>query len=103
MKQGPNKGQILFAKHLRELGLVFLEQLKFHSKRKWRFDFVLISSNIAIEIDGMYAGRHQGWGKDYEKQNVATMMGYRLLRFTTQEVERGKAKQFLAEWLGGSK
>lgn len=103
MKQSPNKGQILFAKHLAELKLAFREQVQFKPDRRWKFDFVLMDSMIAIEIDGMYKGRHQGWGGDYEKQNVAIMLGWRVLRFTTREVERGKAKAWLAEWIGGGR
>ena len=100
MKSKPNVGQILMATHLKELGLGFCEQFKFHQDRKWLLDFYLPEYAIGIEIDGYFAGKHgAGYGSDNEKQNTATMSGIRMLRFSTNAVKRGEAKQFLSEWL----
>lgn len=60
---------------------------------------------LAIEIEGglFVQGRHSrgvGMQKDMDKYNAATMMGYRVLRFSTTDVLRGRAKAFLAEHLG---
>jgi very-short-patch-repair endonuclease len=99
MKRGPNVGQLLMAKALDELKLSYAREVQFYAPRKWRFDFV-VDQSIAIEVDGYYAGHHgTGFGSDNEKQNVATMMGFRCLRFSTNDVKRGKAKAFLQEWL----
>ena len=103
MKRGPNLAAILLAKHLKELGLAFKQEYKFHPERKWRFDF-LLDSGVVIEIEGsVYAqGRHtrgKGFEQDCEKYNTATMMGYRVLRFSTGQVLRGEAKKFLGYWL----
>jgi very-short-patch-repair endonuclease len=73
---------------------------------------------LAVEIDGgRYApggGRHAGDG-DREKLNVATVLGWRVLRFSTQQVEREPERVVevivlaydgetrLPGWLGGSR
>jgi len=72
----------------------------------------------AVEIDGgRYApggGRHAGDG-DREKLNVATILGWRVLRFSTQQVEREPERVVevivlaydgetrLPDWLGRSR
>lgn len=95
-----SEAELLFAVHLKELGQRFRWHVKFHCVRKWEWDFVLLDHGIAIEIDGYFKGRHgAGWGADNEKRNTGTMMGYRVLVFSTKDVSRGKAKAFLAEFL----
>jgi len=96
---------ILFEKHLKELrvGMVTPEY-RFHEQRRWRFDYYLLEKGIAIEIEGAIwsRGRHtrgKGYQADLDKYNAATMMGYRVLRFSTEDVMRGRAKAFLAEHL----
>jgi very-short-patch-repair endonuclease len=91
--------------HLRELGLSWLKEVRFHAERRWRFDYMLLDAQVAIEIEGAIwtRGRHvrgAGFQADMNKYNHATMMGYRVLRFSTEDVLRGRAKAFLAEWLG---
>lgn len=61
--------------------------------RKWRFDFAIIEHKIAIEIEGgvWIAGRHNrgsGFIKDMEKYNTAAMLGWRILRFTPQQINQ---------------
>jgi very-short-patch-repair endonuclease len=102
---------ILLEKHLKELGFGFWREIAFHTERKWRFDYVLLDSlqdkannRIAIEIEGgIYTrGRHTrgaGYERDLDKYNTATLMGWRVLRFSTGQVLRGEAKAFLSEWL----
>jgi len=65
----------------------------FHPTRKWRFDFAFPSQRLGIEIDGR--GRHQtvaGTRSDCEKQNEATRMGWRVLRFPATD------KAHVYEW-----
>ena len=104
---------ILLYKHLDELGLFGQGEVKFHPTRKWRLDFVLfwkeglVPTRIAVEIEGAIwsRGRHtrgKGYQADLDKYNAATMMGYRVLRFSTEDVFRGRAKAFLAEHLSGA-
>lgn len=104
MKRTFNPATILFRKHLRELGLPYTEEFKFNEQRRWRADFHLPDQRILIEIEGSVftAGRHtrgKGFEADCLKYNHATMAGYRLLRFSTQQVLRGTARAFLAEHL----
>ena len=100
---------ILLEKHLAELGIPYSKECRFSSERKWQFDYLLCDSTghslrLAVEIEGsVYAqGRHtrgKGFEEDCIKYNTATMMGYRVLRFSTGQVLRGQAKAFLASFL----
>jgi len=59
-------------------------------ERRWKFDFANIEHKIAIEIEGgaYSGGRHTrgtGFIKDMEKYNRATVLGWRLLRYTPQQ------------------
>lgn len=115
-----NGAHVLFEKHLKELDLYATKETRFHDKRKWRFDFLLYRWSgtgllaariaeplrIAVEIEGAIwsRGRHtrgKGYQADLDKYNAATMLGYRVLRFSTADILRGRAKAFLQEWLCG--
>jgi very-short-patch-repair endonuclease len=72
---------------LRSANIEFINEYKFHSKRKWRFDIVLISYKIAIEYEGgtFKGGRHvrgKGYSRDCEKYNAAQKLGWIVLRYT---------------------
>jgi hypothetical protein len=106
----PMKGEanLLFKKHLEELGLGWNEEWQFHPTRKWRLDFVLYRdralTGIAVEIEGgiWSRGRHtrgKGFQADLDKYNAAVMKGWRVLRFSTEDIIRGRAKAFLQEHL----
>lgn len=111
----PKEANLCLEKHLRELGLDWMPEYKFMATRRWRFDYLLCRKDllnrdklrsiaIAIEIEGAVwtQGRHtrgSGFIKDMEKYNEAAMMGYRVLRFSTQQVLDGSAKAFLKSWL----
>jgi|SRR5882672_9223059 len=102
-KAPPNVAHILFEKHLRELGLDYVKEYRFHPTRKWKFDY-LCKPDVAIEIEGgiWSGGRHtrgKGYQSDLDKYNQATMMMYKVLRFSTTDVLRGRAKAFLAAHL----
>lgn len=91
----------LLAIHLGELRLRFDRQVPVCAERKWRLDFTLPDFGVAIEVNGFFKGRHgAGWGADYEKLNTATMRGWRVLTFSTQDVARGTAKEFLRQAIG---
>jgi very-short-patch-repair endonuclease len=64
--------------------------------RHWRFDFALVPEQIAIEIEGgiWNKGAHtrgKHFESDAEKYNRATIMGWRVLRYSTAQVESGMA------------
>jgi very-short-patch-repair endonuclease len=103
----PDAGTLLEI-HLRELKLNFVREFKFYTERDWRADFLISPEGeifaILVEIEGSVwtQGRHTrgaGFLADMEKYNTATMLGFRVLRFSTEQVETGKAKEFLKEWL----
>jgi very-short-patch-repair endonuclease len=108
-KAKPNLVHELFAMHLKELGLKFKREVEVLHGRRFRWDFVFWApdyaagnfSSWAVEIDGYFKGRHRAFGGDNEKMNLATVNGWRFLRFSTQQVNRGKAKQFIAEKILG--
>jgi very-short-patch-repair endonuclease len=57
--------------------------------RKWRFDFLI--GTVGIEVDGgAFApggGRHAS-DADRDKLNHAAALGFRVLRFSPQQIER---------------
>lgn len=68
----------------------------FHPQRLWRFDYAWPTLLLAVEIDGaVYTqGRHtrgSGFEEDCVKINEATLLGWRVLRFTTGQVNSGYA------------
>ena len=67
---------------------------RFDAVRKWRFDYAWPSQRVAVEIDGgqwvRNGGRHNR-DSDREKLNYAAAQGWRVLRFSTQQVDRDPA------------
>lgn len=110
MKRAKPDAGTLLAIHLRELKQDFVREYKFCDTRNWRADFCVRNGDgvnwfgTLIEIEGaVWAnGRHtrgSGYVKDLEKYTMASAIGYKLFRFSTEQVETGKAKEFLKEWL----
>lgn len=88
-------GCATLALHMRAQGVGFTPEFKFHPTRKWRFDFAL-AKGIAVEVDGgiWILGRHSrgaGMEADNEKINEGALLGWRVLRFSTQQVKSGYA------------
>lgn len=73
-------------------------EVRFHDKRKWRFDLAWPAHMLAMEIDGgtNAGGRHtrgKGFENDCEKLNAASVLGWRVLRATSAMVKDGRALQ----------
>lgn len=71
--------------------------------RRWRFDYALFGSTLAIEVEGgqWVNGRHQrgaGYAADCEKYNAAILQGWQVLRFTTSQVRNGEMLATLRQW-----
>ncbi|WP_151867459.1 hypothetical protein [Acinetobacter soli] len=91
-----SEGEVTLGRDLRALKINFEQEYKFHPDRKWRADFFITGTNILIEVEGgiWSGGRHtrgKGFIADMEKYNAAAVMGFKVLRFDTQQVKSGLA------------
>ena len=73
--------------------------------RLWRFDIAYPDRKIAVELEGgvWTRGRHtrgKGFINDCDKYNAATLMGWRVFRFTRDHVDSGTALKTLEDALG---
>lgn len=64
------------------------KEYRFHSERKWRFDYAIPDLKIGIEYEGgvWQRGRHtrgKGFTNDCEKYNQAQIEGWVVLRYTS--------------------
>lgn len=81
----------MFATLLKQIFGECEREYRFHPTRKFRFDYAIPSKKIAIEQEGgaWTNGRHtrgKGYISDMEKYNLATSMGWRVLRFTPDQM-----------------
>ena len=91
---------------LRALGLMgdMHRQWSFHPGRRWRFDFAYPTQMLAIEVDGgtwINGGHSRGSGieKDCEKLAAAVILGWRVMRATTNQVKDGTAAFWIEQAL----
>lgn len=85
--------------------IAFQRQYKFSPERKWKADFAILRPfkhfrALLIEVEGgIYSkGRHirpMGFIADMEKYNEATFLGFGVARFTTEQVTKGYALNFI--------
>lgn len=71
------------------------QEFRFHPTRKWRLDFAWPEQRVAVEIQGGVftkgrGGHTSGVGvqRDCEKGNAATLLKWRVLRFTTVDLRQ---------------
>jgi|SRR5690625_1098981 len=103
MIKGKLKQQLIddqFIKLLESLGVEVVTELRFHPIRRWRFDFAIPSHKIAIEKEGgvWTRGRHtrgKGYIGDMEKYNNATALGWRVLRFTPDQILKKETMEII--------
>lgn len=101
----PNEFEAKLARELQALKIKFEQEFYFHPERKWRADFHLIDKKILVEVEGgiWSGGRHtrgKGYLGDMEKYNAATMMGFQVIRFSTDQVKSGHAIQQIEKMVG---
>lgn len=65
----------------------YFEELEFDEERKFRFDWAIPSLMIAIEYEGLFSEKSGhttmlGYTKDCQKYNLATINGWKVLRYT---------------------
>lgn len=99
-------GEVTLARDLRALKIVFEQEYKFHPERNWRADFLITGTKILIEVEGgiWSGGRHtrgKGFIADMEKYNAAAVMGFKVLRFDTQQVKSGLAIKQIENLVNG--
>lgn len=75
-------------------------ELRFHEKRRWRFDFAWPKEMIALEIDGGVRGksRHfsaKGFFNDAEKYLEADILYWRVVKTNYKMLEDGTALKLL--------
>tara|TARA_R110000824_G_scaffold6321_1_gene29256 strand:+ start:1537 stop:1896 length:360 start_codon:yes stop_codon:yes gene_type:complete len=84
-------------------------EYRFHTRRRWRFDFAYPGRLIAIEVEGLgrrepdgswnpNGGGHQtraGMTKDCEKYNEAALAGWTLIRVTAGMIKSGAAIEYV--------
>lgn len=101
----PSEGEATLSIHLKASNIAFEREFRFHPKRKWRSDFHLVEKMILIEVEGgiWSNGRHtraKGYLGDMEKYNAATALGYRIFRYSTEQVKSGMAIKEIMEMVG---
>jgi very-short-patch-repair endonuclease len=66
-------------------------EFRFAPPRKWRADWGFPEYHVLVEVDGgvwlKHGGRH-GTDQDRDKLNHAAALGYRVLRFSPEMLER---------------
>jgi very-short-patch-repair endonuclease len=105
------EANLVLETHMREAGFGFLPEHKFYEGRDWRADYLINTrydqllerGDVLVEIEGgvWKQGRHtrgSGYVNDLQKYNMASALGFKLFRFTTEEVLNGTAKAFLEKW-----
>ena len=89
-----------------DLHIEVVKEYKFHPVRKWRFDYAIIDHKIALEVEGgvWTGGRHtspKGFIGDMEKYNTATLMGWRVLRVTPDDLYKPNTLNLLKTAISG--
>src|SRR5690606_18149941 len=100
-----SEGEVKLATALKALKIVFEQEVKFHPERKWNAAFHLVGKKILVEVEGgIWSGdrhtRGKGYIGDMEKYNAATMMGFQVIRFSTDQVKSGLAIQQIEKMVG---
>ncbi len=101
----------IFASQLDAVGLTgYVREYQAIPGRKFRFDFAFVEQgqNLLIELNGgtfTRGGHSTGLGikRDYIKQNLCQLAGYKLLTFDADMVKSGQALEFTEKMLRGEK
>jgi len=100
-----SKLEELMAFQLFAVGLKgFQREYKFCDTRRWRSDFAFPDRKLLVECEGaIYSnGRHtrgSGYEADLEKYNTATLLGFKVLRFSLSHIQSGEAIRMIQEIL----
>ena len=99
-----SRGEEAFWLHCKAYGLEPKREYKFYALRNWKADFCFVAEQIIVEVEGgiWNNGRHTrgaAFEKDCEKYNRAAMLGFRVLRYSTEMIERGDAIKDVLEMI----
>lgn len=100
-----SKAEELLEFQLKALKIPYKREYRFNNKRRWRFDFIIAGTKIAVEVEGITAwgknkngtmrlGRHQtakGIEGDLEKYESAMLLGWNVYRCSQSMVKSGRA------------
>lgn len=91
-------GEETLARHLQVNKIKFQREFYFNPLTQHRADFYLPDYNLLVEVEGGTRGKsrhtsHKGYSADLEKYNMAQILGYSRLAFTTEQVNQGHALQ----------
>jgi very-short-patch-repair endonuclease len=83
-----------------------IREYPFAHPRRYRSDFAWPDARLLVEIEGgtFGQGRHtrgSGYAEDCRKYNLATMLGWSVLRFTGEMVRDGSALTTTEQFLFG--
>lgn len=75
-------------------------------QRRFRVDYLFREARLVVEKNGQIwkkGGHSSGTGllRDYEKNNLLTLAGYRVLTFTPQQLDSGDCMELLKILLRG--
>jgi len=91
-------GEEELARHLQINSIQYVREFAFNPNTKHRADFYLPEFNLLVEVEGgtKHKSRHtshDGYSKDLMKYNMAQILGYSRLAYTTEQVNKGLAIQ----------
>ena len=83
-----------------------IREHRFHESRKWRFDLAWLKYKLAVEVEGgiWVYGRHNRAStflKDMEKYNNACLLGWSVLRLSTDMVKNGEGLAIITKFFKG--
>ncbi len=83
-----------------------VQEHKFHPTRKWRFDLAFLKEKLAVEVEGgiWIYGRHNRastYFKDMEKYNNACLLGWYVLKLSTDMVKNGEGIEIINKFFEG--
>lgn len=92
----------LLAFQLQAAGISFVRQFYYARPRKLRADFAFPDARLLAEVNGgIFTKTKNAHGSitgilaDIDRLNMATLAGWRMLRFTPQSVRSGEALQLI--------
>ena len=86
----------------------FEREFKAVPGRQFRWDFTWPEDNLLIEVQGGTFARGKmghstgmGQNRDFEEQNLATLAGWRVMKFDDKQIRTGQALHWVQEFFRG--